>query len=149
MKQSIREQFEKERIKELGGRKNYEIYYQSTVFYHLEYEKHLETLLIEERSRVQELKGESTDVAIMLIREYALCPDEKLTGCGKKLKRKIIEAMKQEYIERSRAEKLVAEYLKELSPVINRNRFEKGVAFGMNYLKTRLKLKGEQDVVKS
>ena len=45
--------------------------------------------------------------------------------------------------ERSRAERIVVEYLKELSPVKNRNRFEKGVAFGMNYLKTRLELKGE------
>ena len=45
--------------------------------------------------------------------------------------------------ERPKAKKIVAEYLKELSPVKKRNEFEKGVAFGMNYLKTRLKLKGE------
>ena len=40
--------------------------------------------------------------------------------------------------ERLDAKRIVAEYLKELSPVKNRNRFEKGVAFGMNFLLTRL-----------
>ena len=146
MKQSIREQFEKERIKELGGRKNYERYYQSTVFYHLEYEKHLETLLIEERSRVRELEGESTDVAIMLIREYALCPDEKLTGCAKKLKHRIIEAMKQEYIERSRVEKLVVEFMDAAKnePIVRKNGLSyKAYIMELFELKSNLKTLGD------
>ena len=45
-------------------------------------------------SKISTLREDITAEAMMLIKEYALCPDDKLTGDGIKLKRKIIEAMK-------------------------------------------------------